>query len=98
MLNLDESSNGVLGFEEKAKEDGGWINGGFMVAQPELFNYVDASFNCVFEQEPMKKICADGQMQAYKHTGFWQCMDTQRDKSRLELMWNQKSAPWKLWG
>lgn len=96
VMNIEESTCGVRGFQEKAKEDGGWINAGFMVLQPEIFDYLDGN-DCVFEREPMERICAEGSMQAYKHNGFWQCMDTQRDRIRLEQLWEREEAPWKLW-
>ncbi len=95
VMEIEEESNSVCGFVEKAKEDGGWINAGFMVAQPEVFDYLDT--DCIFEREPMERLSAEGHMQAYKHNGFWQCMDTQRDKMRLETMWEGGKAPWKIW-
>jgi len=94
VMDIDEGSDGVRGFAEKAKEDGGWINAGFMVAQPEVFDYLSPAEDCIFERTPMERISADGQMQAYKHNGFWQCMDTQRDKGKLEELWNTGKAPW----
>lgn len=95
---LDIDENGIVNkFTEKAKEDGGWINGGFMVLEPEVFHYISDDNECIFEQEPMRNISLDGQMTAYKHNGFWQCMDTQRDKALLENLWNNKIAPWKKW-
>lgn len=96
VMDIDEADGRVRGFQEKAQEDGGWINAGFMVAQPEVFDYLDGD-GCVFERDPMERLSADGQMQAYKHGGFWQCMDTQRDKGRLEQLWESGEAPWKVW-
>ena len=82
---------------EKAREDGGWINGGFMAAQPELFRYLTADEGCVLEREPMEALAAEGKLGVYKHEGFWQCMDTQRDKILLEERWERGGAPWKIW-
>ena len=97
VLDIDHHNSSVTRFVEKAKEDGGWINGGFMVVQPEVFNYIKDDEMAVFEKEPLEAIAHDGHLQAYKHTGFWQCMDTQRDKSALEALWEANQAPWKLW-
>lgn len=96
VMNIEEQTGEVLGFAEKAKEDGGWINAGFMVLQPEIFKYLDGN-DCIFERGPMERLSAESQMQAYKYDGFWQCMDTQRDRVRLEQLWNSKEAPWKIW-
>ena len=87
----------ITSFREKAKEDGGWINGGFMVLEPGVFDYVTSKEDCVFEQAPLRKLSRDGQLAAYKHNSFWQCMDTQRDKGVLEELWNSDDAPWKVW-
>jgi len=97
VLDIDHHNSSVTRFVEKAKEDGGWINGGFMVVQPEVFNYINDDEMAVFEKEPLEAIAHDGHLQAYKHTGFWQCMDTQRDKGALEALWSANQAPWKLW-
>lgn len=97
VLDLDETGVTVSGFQEKAKEDGGWINGGFMVMEPEVFNYLSAEETCIFEREPLERLAHDGKLGVYKHTGFWQCMDTQRDRGRLEKLWSQGRAPWRLW-
>ncbi len=96
VLDIDESST-ITSFREKAKEDGGWINGGFMVLEPGVFDYVTTDENCIFEQEPLRKLSQDGQLAAYKHDGFWQCMDTQRDKHLLEERWQTGHSPWKVW-
>lgn len=85
----------VACFVEKAKEDGGWINGGFMVIEPEIFNYLDDD-ETILERDPLEKIANSGKLQAFKHDGFWQCMDTQRDKYLLDNLW-RNSAPWKVW-
>ena len=97
VLDIDHHNSSVTRFVEKAKEDGGWINGGFMVIQPEVFSYIKDDEMAVFEKEPLEAIAHDGHLQAYKHTGFWQCMDTQRDKGALEALWSANQAPWKLW-
>lgn len=97
VLVLDEGSNTVIGFREKAKEDGGWINGGFMVAQPELFRYLSTDESCILERMPLETLAKEGRLGIYKHNQFWQCMDTQRDKGHLESLWYTKAAPWKIW-
>ena len=88
--------NDVISFTEKPKGDGAWINGGFFVCEPEVFDYV-ASDSVIWEREPMEKIAADGQMIAYKHIGFWRPMDTLRDKQELENDWLSGKAQWKVW-
>jgi len=94
---LDLEGETVTGFREKAKEDGGWINGGFMVMEAEVFSYLDDGEDCILEQGPMTALAREGRLGVYKHTGFWQCMDTQRDKGRLEELWRSGNAPWKNW-
>ncbi|MBV8254359.1 MAG: glucose-1-phosphate cytidylyltransferase [Chitinophaga sp.] len=86
----------VNSFLEKPKGDGHWINGGFFVCQPEVFNYIDGD-DTIFEKEPLENIAKDGGMYAYKHDGFWKPMDTLRDKIELEDSWNANKAPWKIW-
>lgn len=93
---LDVDGQTVTGFREKAKEDGGWINGGFMVLEPGIFDRLDGD-NCVLEREPMESLAREGQLGIYRHNGFWQCMDTQRDKIRLEELWQNGNAPWRVW-
>ena len=97
VLDLDKDGSTVNGFREKAQEDGGWINGGFMVMEPEVFDYLNADEKCVLERVPMESLARDGKLGIYKHEGFWQCMDTQRDRGLLENLWNNGSAPWKVW-
>ena len=97
VLDLDESGGTVNGFREKAKEDGGWINGGFMVMEPEVFEYLSPEEGCILERQPMETLALEGKLGIYKHPGFWQCMDTQRDRGRLEGLWQSGSAPWKIW-
>lgn len=94
---IDINSDGkVNDFREKSDLDGDLINIGFMVMEPEIFNYIDGD-SVAFEKEPMKKLVEDNQLSAYVHKGFWQCMDTQREKQKLEELWNTGSAPWKVW-
>jgi len=97
VLDLDEAGTSVAGFREKAKEDGGWVNGGFMVMEPKVFDYLSTDESCVLERAPMEALSQDGQLGVYKHYGFWQCMDTMRDKIILEDMWAKDRAPWKVW-
>ena len=86
----------VSGFEEKPMGDGGYINGGFFVLSKEALNYVQSD-QTVWEQEPMQQLTAQGHMSAYKHHGFWQPMDTLRDRKSLESLWASGQAPWKVW-
>lgn len=97
VLDFNEDGAGVDKFAEKPHEDGAWINAGFMVAEPEIFQYLRDEDELVFEKEVMNKLAEDGRLAAYKHTGFWQCMDTMRDKGMLEKLWNTGNAPWKRW-
>lgn len=93
---LDIQSNYINAFREKSKADSGWINAGFMVLQPEIFNYIEGD-NTVFERSPLETVASEGELMAYKHEGFWQCMDTQRDKALLEELWRKNKAPWRKW-
>jgi len=86
----------VLSFQEKPKGDGGWVNGGFFVLEPGIFDYLGAG-DSMFEQAPIEAIAAAGQLVAYKHEGFWQPMDTLRDKQLLDGLWESGEAPWRLW-
>ena len=86
----------VFSFKEKSREDGGWINGGFMVLNPEMIDYIDGD-STTFEKEPLETVASERQLKAYKHYGFWQCMDTMRDKEFLEKLWVNNQAPWKVW-
>ena len=90
------NENEIRSFAEKSEEDGGWINGGFMVFQPEIFNYIDDD-STVLERKPLETLAVKAQLKAYKHKGFWQCMDTQRDKNTLEELWKEHNAKWKVW-
>lgn len=89
-------ANQIFSFREKPQEDTGWINGGFMVLEPQVFNYIEGDAT-VFEKEPLEGLSGEGQLFAYQHKGFWQCMDTQRDKTLLESLIEQKKAPWMVW-
>jgi glucose-1-phosphate cytidylyltransferase len=86
----------VLEFKEKLQTGEGWINGGFFVFEPEIFDYLNGD-ETVLEGKPLETLAAEGQLMAYKHEGFWQCMDTLRDKLRLQEMWASGAAPWKVW-
>ena len=94
-LNIGEDQT-VHSFMEKPKGDGAWINGGFFVCQPEVFNYIDND-QTIWEREPMERIASDGQMMSFKHEGFWKPMDTLRDKQELEEDWQLNKAKWKTW-
>lgn len=95
--NLDVDDTGkVSSFREKSLEDSGWINAGFMVCEPEVLNYLEDD-TTVFEKKPLETIAADGGLRAYRHEGFWQCMDTLREKEKLEELWKSGKAPWKVW-
>jgi glucose-1-phosphate cytidylyltransferase len=87
----------VTAFKEKPQTEGGWINGGFFVFEPGVLDYLTEGDATVLEASPLEKLAEDGQLVAYKHGGFWQCMDTIRDKTRLEEMWASGSAPWRTW-
>lgn len=95
VLNIDEN-NSVTAFREKQDDDGAIINGGYMVCNPEIFKYLldDAT---VLEQTVMRQLVADGELKSYYHEGFWQCMDTKREKELLEKLWASGEAPWKVW-
>jgi glucose-1-phosphate cytidylyltransferase len=88
--------NRVLGFQEKPQGDGGWINGGFFVCSPRIGDYI-AGDDSVWEREPLETLAADGQLGVYFHRGFWQPMDTMRDRRQLEELWAGGNAPWKTW-
>lgn len=93
---LDIQSGQVLNFKEKPKGDGALINGGFFVLSPTVLKYLDDD-STTWEQEPLMKLAAEGQLMAYEHAGFWQPMDTLRDKHYLEELWQSDKAPWKTW-
>lgn len=93
---LDMDSHKVCGFQEKPQGDGGWINGGFFVLSPDVIDLIDND-HTVWEREPMERLAQSGNMSAYMHHGFWQPMDTLRDKMHLEELWQSGRAPWKVW-
>lgn len=93
---LNLNGDKITDFIEKPAGDGNWINAGFMVCEPEILDYIENDFT-VFEKEPLKKLASQNLTNAFKHYGFWQCMDTLRDKFLLNQMWEENKAPWKLW-
>jgi glucose-1-phosphate cytidylyltransferase len=88
--------NQVKEFVEKPLGDGNWVNGGFMVCEPSVLDLIENDAT-IFEQYPLQTLAKNGELSAYKHTGFWQCMDTLRDKITLNDLWAQNIAPWKIW-
>lgn len=94
-LEFDKSDN-VLHFQEKPQGDRSWVNGGFFVLEPAVFDYIDGD-DTFWEREPLERLAEDGQLVAYKHHGFWKPMDTLRDKNELNHLWNADKAPWKVW-
>lgn len=99
VFNLKKDDSNISYFQEKPEGDGddtAWINGGFFVLEPEVFDYIEND-STVFEKGPLERLARDGQLNAYKHTTFWQPMDTLRDKMLLEGLWSEDRAPWKAW-
>jgi glucose-1-phosphate cytidylyltransferase len=90
-------NNTVEEFLEKPKGDGNWINGGFFVCQPKVFDYIEEGDNTIFERSPLEGLARSGELCSFKHTGFWQPMDTLRDKNKLEELIEMNKAPWMLW-
>lgn len=95
VLNIG-GDNAVHSFREKSAMDSAPINAGYMVLEPEIFNYLDGD-SCIFERKPLESLAAEGQLMSYLHKGFWQCMDTKREKDELEKLWESGNAPWKVW-
>jgi glucose-1-phosphate cytidylyltransferase len=95
-LDLDAQGTTVREFVEKSEGDGGWINGGFFVLEPAVLEYIEGD-ETLWEKEPLERLAHDGQLAAYRHRGFWQPMDTLRDKRALEDLWESGAAPWKVW-
>jgi glucose-1-phosphate cytidylyltransferase len=93
---LDIQQGQVMSFKEKPKGDGAMINGGFFVLKPQVLDYLKDD-STIWEQEPLMRLAAEGQLMAYEHSGFWQPMDTLRDKHLLEDLWEKGNAPWKTW-
>jgi len=90
------SKDEVINFQEKPKGDNSFINGGFFVLEPQIFDYIKKD-ETTWEREPLDSLARKGQLVAYKHEGFWMCVDTRRDKEELEKLWNSNKAPWKIW-
>jgi glucose-1-phosphate cytidylyltransferase len=93
-INLEKTK--IVSFQEKPRGDGGWINGGFYVLSPKVIEYIDDD-TTIWERDPLERMARNGMMLAYLHPGFWQCMDTVRDKHILEDLWDSGNAPWKVW-
>jgi glucose-1-phosphate cytidylyltransferase len=93
-LSLDSDS--ITTFQEKPRGDNSWINGGFFVLSPKVIDYIDGD-TTVWEREPMEQLAREGQFSAFRHDGFWQPMDTLRDRQLLEKLWQEGNAPWKIW-
>jgi len=93
---LETDGNLIRSFQEKPHGDGGWINGGFFVLSPKVIDYITDD-ETIWEREPMERLAKESQLQAWFHRGFWQPMDTLRDKNHLEDLWNEGRAPWKVW-
>lgn len=95
-FSLGADQNQITQFREKPHGDGAWINGGFFVLEPKVLDYIEDDAT-VWEQEPMQRLAQENQLSAFKHAGFWQNMDTLRDKTYLEELWQKGGAPWKIW-
>jgi glucose-1-phosphate cytidylyltransferase len=93
---LSAGNQKIDSFKEKPQGDGAWINGGFFVLEPAVFDYIDGD-DTIWEGQPMERLAEEGRLAAYRHTGFWHPMDTLRDKMTLEKLWNDGKAPWKRW-
>jgi glucose-1-phosphate cytidylyltransferase len=93
---LEMNGDQIFEFSEKPQTKEGWINGAFFVLEPEIFNYIDGDLTH-FEKEPLEQLAREGQLMAYRHSSFWQCMDTIREKKLLETLWDSGNAPWKIW-
>lgn len=96
-IELNEDNGQVTQFMEKPKGDGAWINGGFFVCEPGIFDYIREGDPTIWERNPLEGLATDGELVAYRHSGFWKPMDTLRDKQQLEDEWTKKNAPWKVW-
>ncbi|RZD43529.1 MAG: glucose-1-phosphate cytidylyltransferase [Thaumarchaeota archaeon] len=93
---LELDGNKVVSFKEKPPGDGNWINGGYFILEPAVFDYVEGD-STVWEKEPVENLSKNNQLSAYRHSGFWQPLDTLRDKNKLEDLWSSGSPPWKVW-
>ena len=96
VLDINDRDGTIMGFHEKAQEDGAWINAGFMVVEPDVFGFIDGDATS-FERVSLERISSAGELGVYKHYGYWQCMDTARDKTTLEAAWDSGDAKWKIW-
>ena len=90
---LEMEDNKVISFKEKPQTQKGWINGGYFVIEPEFLDFIEDDTS-ILEKDPLEMVANEGQLMAYKHYGYWQCMDTKRDKDNLEDLWNSGKAPW----
>ena len=95
-FSMDSDQDKILTFREKPQGDGAWINGGFFVLEPGVIDYIEGD-STIWEREPMENLARDGMLSAYRHHGYWQNMDTLRDKNLLEELWQSGKAPWKIW-
>jgi len=95
-LDIGEN-NQVQEFKEKPKGDGGWVNAGFFVCEPKVFDYITQDDSLVFEQSPLRELAKDSEIFTYKHNGFWKPMDSLKDKNDLNALWSENMAPWKVW-
>ncbi|MBE6287641.1 MAG: glucose-1-phosphate cytidylyltransferase [Mediterranea massiliensis] len=96
-VDIDSETGMVTSFLEKPNGDGNWINAGFFVCEPEVFDYIPNDDTVIFERQPLEQLVADGKMHSFKHDGFWKPMDTMRDNQVLNAMWDKNQAPWKIW-
>jgi len=96
-MDINEENSNVLSFIEKPKGDGGWINGGFFVCEPKVFDYINEGAKTIWERKPLENLAKEGELFAYKHYGFWKPMDTLRDNKILNDLWNNNQALWKIW-
>jgi len=96
-LQIDPQSDQVTAFQEKPEGDRNWVNAGYFVCEPEVFDYIPDDDTVNFERAPLENLAKDGKMHAYRHTGFWKPMDTLRDNTDLNEMWDKQQAPWKVW-
>ena len=92
---LDMDGGRVATFKEKPQTGQGWINGGFFVIEPEFFDFINGD-SMILEREPLERVAEMGELMAYQHEGYWQCMDTKRDRDHLEQLWQSGDAPWKV--
>ncbi len=96
-LDIDTETSKVRSFMEKPKGDQNWINAGYFICEPQVFDYITEGDDTIFERKPLEGIAKNGKMQAFLHRGFWKPMDTLRDNVELNEMWDKGNAPWKVW-